>query len=192
MDLNVDDFKAWMQKKIEDKKEEICALERLLTSNDSLSILILYKQYEEEGMPPTSSFSRLDSESESESIQSGPIPVKEGQIGGTDAVRNLFLHDPTRRWTPREVQYELEKMLAEGSLYTQRDHIQPDFVHSILSGLVKQDFLTKHQPVPKSRRSWYVKKESSEKDLAGESGEPLEGGESPPAASPSTLNPGGP
>ena len=186
MDFNVDDFKAWMQKKIEDKKEEIRALERLLTSNDSLSILALYKQYEEEGMPPTSSLDTLDSES----IERNPIPAKE-KIGGTDAVRNLFSQYPTRRWTPRDIQDELEKMLGEGHLYTHRDHIAPDFVHSILSGLVKQDFVTKHQPVPKSRRSWYMKKESSN-DLAGESGEPLEGGESPPAASPSTLNPGGP
>ena len=177
MDSNVDGFKAWLQKQIEDKKEEIRALERdinLLTSN-----LTHYKQYEEERMEATSSLDRLDSES----TESKPIPIKGGQIGGTDAVRNLFSQNPTRRWTPREIQSELEKMLAEGRLYTQRNHISPDFVHSILSGLVKQDFLTKHQPAPKSRRSWYVKKESSENDLAGESGKPLEGGESPPVAS---------
>ena len=170
---NVDDFKAWMQKKIEDKKEEIRTLEHLLTSADSL--LGLYKQYKEEGMPPTSSL-------DSESAQSEPTPA-EGKIGGTDAVRNLFSQDPARRWTPREVQEELEKMLAEGRLDTQRKHIAPDFVHSILSGLVKQDFLTKHQPMPKSRRSWYEKKESSENELAGEPGEPLEGIHPPPAVS---------
>lgn len=178
MYFNIDGFKAWLKERIEAKKEEIRALEQdlhLLTSNDFSSILSQYKQYEEGGMESTPLRDRLGSES-SESIERKPISIKEKEkIGGTDAVRNLFSQDPTRRWAPREVRHELETMLSEGLLDTQRSRISPDFVHSILSALVKQNFLDKHQPVPKSRRSWYVKRESLEKDLAGEFGESLEG-----------------
>lgn len=85
-------------------------------------------------------------------------PEEVEKMTPTEAVRFLFDQQP--KWIPKELATELKKIHREGRLQIKEGNDPVHSLHNILSSLVKQDFLAKHQPQPKSQRSWYVKKEA--------------------------------
>ena len=97
--------------------------------------------------------------SEFEETKPEPTPKQEttDKPGATQAVRTLFENEPKRKWRPKEIAELLQDMMDQDQLKVKAGRKPLDFTHTILRELVKQEFITKHQPVRGSRRSYYIK-----------------------------------
>ena len=83
--------------------------------------------------------------------------VEDQRPGPTEAIRSLFEAEPQKQWRPVDLAIRLKVMLDNNELNTASLRDPVERTHTILRDLTKQGFIVKHQPVPKSHKSYYVK-----------------------------------
>lgn len=90
-----------------------------------------------------------------------PVPESEATVDTrpypTAAIRGLFEAEPTRKWRPMELAARLEQMQLDNLLRGKKERDVMDVTHTALRDLTQQGFISKHQPQPGSRQSYYVK-----------------------------------
>ena len=86
-----------------------------------------------------------------------PQATEDARPTPTVAIRDLFEAEPQRQWKPMELSVRLKVMLDNNELNTTSLKDPVERTHTILRDLTKQGFIVKHQPVPKSHKSYYVK-----------------------------------